>query len=80
MLTLHSILYLSQYPGLITGLIGAWLVSDSTNIKRYWGFLLWVISDIFLVMYGCSDGGYGLIALQAIYILTSFRGMYNNKL
>ncbi len=76
---LHTILFLSQYPALITGIIGAYFVSSTTSKKRYWGFFLWIISDICWALFGLSASGYGLVIMQLIFIFTSSRGMFNNR-
>lgn len=78
-MTLHDVLFWMQWPGLVTGLAGAWLVSGTTNRKRFWGFLLWVLSDIFWTMFGCATGGWGLILTQLVFCCTSSRGMWNNR-
>lgn len=76
---LHRLLYLCQWPALITGWWGAWYVSGTSQRLRYWGFFLWILSDIFLCLYGLSDGGFGLVIMQGVYIITSLRGMLNNR-
>lgn len=74
-----NILFLSQYPALLTGILGAILVSGSSSRKRYYGFAIWILSDIFWGLFGISSGGWGLVIMQLFFIVTSTRGMLNNR-
>lgn len=77
---LHEILFLCQYPAWATGWWGGWLVGGKKQKNRFFGFLLWVLSDISLILYGLSDMGIGVMIMQAGYVYTSWRGMKNNPL
>ena len=74
-----NILFLSQYPALLTGILGAILVAGNSSRKRYWGFAIWIISDILWALFGISSNAPGLIIMQFIFIFTSTMGMRNNR-
>lgn len=69
---------LLQYPGVVLGLIGAVLVSGSSARSRRWGFGLWIGSNACLITWSVADGAWGLLAMYAVYSVTSVIGWRNN--
>lgn len=67
--------YLS-YPIALIALIGAYF---NSNFKVE-GFYLWIISNIFFVLFNVYYGHYGMTLLYICYLGTSVNGIYKNKL
>ncbi|MCK6490621.1 MAG: hypothetical protein L6R48_20400 [Planctomycetes bacterium] len=70
---------LLQYPGVALGLIGAVLVSQRTPRLRRMGFLLWIASNVLLISWAISAAAWGLLAMYAVYSVTSVMGWLNNR-
>ena len=67
-----------QWPGVVLGLAGALLVSQSDSRRRRIGFLTWIVSNICLVLYALTIGAWGLLGMYIFYGLTSALGVKNN--
>ncbi len=76
---LHDVLLWCQWPGCVLGIIGAVYATGTTNQQRYFGFFLWVLSDLFWLAYGWEAAAYGVLASFAYFTLTSLRGMWSNR-
>ena len=70
---------LLQYPGVALGLIGAVLVSQSSPRARRSGFLLWIGSNVLLISWAIGAAAWGLLAMYAVYSVTSVMGWWNNR-
>ncbi|MBH2008939.1 MAG: hypothetical protein I8H71_04470 [Xanthomonadaceae bacterium] len=64
-----------QWAGCITGIMGALLLALNTKISG-WGFVLFLISNGFWIMYGIETKALGLITTQVVFTLTSLTGIY----
>jgi hypothetical protein len=70
---------LLQYLGVTLGLAGAVLVSQRSPRSRRWGFLLWIASNILLISWAVGAAAWGLLAMYAVYSVTSLMGWWNNR-
>jgi hypothetical protein len=70
---------LLQYPGVALGLIGAVLVSQGTTSRRRRGFQLWIGSNVLLIAWAVQAAAWGLLAMYAVYTVTSLMGWWNNR-
>ena len=70
---------LLQYPGVALGLVGAVLVSQRASRARRCGFLLWIGSNVLLISWAVSAAAWGLLAMYAVYSVTSVMGWWNNR-
>ena len=70
---------LLQYPGVALGLIGAVLVSQRSLRARRSGFLLWRGSNVLLISWAVGAAAWGLLAMYAVYSVTSVMGWWNNR-
>lgn len=70
---------LLQWPGMAFGLLGAPLVSGRSDRARRWGFVSWIVSNVCWIAWGVHTGGWGLVAMQAVFCATSFQGWWNNR-
>lgn len=70
---------LLQYVGVVFGLAGAVLVSQRSQRARRRGFMLWIGSNILLISWAINAAAWGLLAMYAVYSVTSVIGCWNNS-
>lgn len=68
-----------QWPGMALGLVGAVLVAGRSVRSRRWGFALWVASNLFWIANATHTGTWGLVIMQACFLVTSGLGWWNNR-
>jgi hypothetical protein len=68
-----------QYGGVALGLTGAVLVSQRSTRARRSGFLLWIGSNVLLISWAVGAAAWGLLAMYAVYSVTSVMGWWNNR-
>lgn len=68
-----------QYGGVALGLTGAVLVSQRSQRARRNGFLLWIGSNVLLINWAVGAAAWGLLAMYAVYSVTSVMGWWNNR-
>lgn len=68
-----------QYGGVALGLTGAVLVSQRSQRARRNGFLLWIGSNVLLISWAVGAAAWGLLAMYAVYSVTSVMGWWNNR-
>lgn len=68
-----------QYLGVALGLGGAVLVAGATPRARRWGFGLWIASNAALIGWALHAAAWGLLAMYAVYSVTSIMGWRNNR-
>lgn len=73
------IMELLQYPGVLLGLTGAFLVSQRSRQLRRSGFLFWIGSNVLLISWAIGAAAWGLLAMYAVYSITSLMGWWNNR-
>jgi nicotinamide riboside transporter PnuC len=64
-----------EWLGAITGLLGSGLIACRLDISGY-GFVLFLVSNVFLVAYGLKTRAWGLVTMQLGYTATSLLGLY----
>ena len=69
----------TQYVGVAFGLMGAVLVAGATARSRRWGFGLWIASNACLISWTVNAAAWGLLAMYAVYSITSAVGLWNNR-
>jgi hypothetical protein len=69
----------TQYLGVALGFAGAVLVAGATTRNRRWGFGLWIASNACLVAWTLNAAAWGLLAMYAVYSITSSVGLWNNR-
>ena len=69
----------TQYIGVALGLTGAVLVAGATTRSRRWGFGLWITSNACLISWTVNAGAWGLLAMYAVYSITSVVGLWDNR-
>ncbi|MCP4121406.1 MAG: hypothetical protein GY751_06595 [Bacteroidetes bacterium] len=63
-----------EWAGSITGLIGAAVLSTNTSLSG-WGFVLFLISNLFLIFYAFQNRANGLLTMQLGFTATSVLGI-----
>jgi hypothetical protein len=69
---------LLEWGGMLTGVIGAWLVGDQNPQRRLAGFAFFLASNVLWAAWGAGSMTFGLIAMQVAYTITSIRGIASN--
>jgi nicotinamide riboside transporter PnuC len=64
-----------QWLGCISGVVGSLLLALH-NRHSGWGFVFFLISNVFWISYGFAIGAMGLISMQCIFFVTSVLGVY----
>jgi len=64
-----------EWSGCFTGVLGALLLALNTKHSG-WGFVLFLISNGFWIMYGIENNAIGLITTQVVFTMTSLIGIY----
>lgn len=64
-----------EWCGAITGLVGAGLLATNSPISA-WGFVSFLISNAFWVLFGIRERTYGLLLMQVGFTATSLLGIY----
>jgi nicotinamide riboside transporter PnuC len=64
-----------QWAGCATGVAGAFILALNTKHSG-WGFVLFLISNGFWMMYGIETKALGLVTSQVVFTLTSLIGIY----
>ena len=63
-----------EWAGALSALLGAALIASNTGISG-WGFVLFLVSNVCLMRFGDRIGGYGLVAMQAGFVLVNLIGI-----
>lgn len=64
-----------QWLGCATGASGSMLLAINARYSG-WGFVLFLVSNIFWAVFGVVTHAPGLIAMQVIFTITSIVGIY----
>ena len=70
---------LLQWIGAILGMLGAPLVASRSSRVRCSGFGVWIGSNVALISWASITGAWGLVAMQAFFCWSSWRGWMNNR-
>lgn len=72
---------LLQWLGCAAGVGGAWLLGQkfSTSNTRAWGWILFLVSNACWIAWGLVFQVWGLLVMQALFTVTSLRGLINNR-
>lgn len=76
---MHTFLLWLQWPGLVLGIAGAPLVASKLTSWRFWGFIVWLLSDLCWFGYGAEAHVWGLFWNYSFFIGTATIGAYNNR-
>lgn len=68
-----------QWIGMPLSLAGAWLVGAIQPERRQIGFWLFMASNTIWALFALSLGAWGLLITQALFAVTSIRGIRANR-
>jgi len=63
-----------EWAGSLFGILGALLLALNTKVSG-WGFVLFLISNVFWIAYGMMNEVYSLLVMQAFFTATSLLGV-----
>ncbi len=66
-----------EWAGSLTGIGGAFLVALASPTLAVAGYGLWTLSNLALIAYTVKGRMHGLLAMQAVYLVTSLLGLVN---
>jgi hypothetical protein len=64
-----------QWPGMVTNVIGSWLMTSSHPIKRHIGFWFFIASNVCWAVWGFQASAYALIVMQFALAILNIRGL-----
>lgn len=64
-----------EWSGAVTGIAGAVLLALNVPYSGI-GFVFFLMSNVFLIAYGCLRQASGIITMQVFFSLTSLLGIY----
>jgi hypothetical protein len=67
-----------QWPAMVVTLAASWLVASRRERRRYWGFWVFLLSNVLWVAWGISSHAWALIALQLGLLTMNIRGARRN--
>ena len=67
-----------QWPAMVVTLTGAWLVASKHRHRRYWGFGVFIASNVLWILWGLHTAAWALIALQVGLFVMNVRGAREN--
>lgn len=70
-------LHLLEWTGAVLGVIGSYLLAENRSFSRY-AWPIWIGSNVCLIAYFVAIHSWGVLAMQAVYLLSSIRGLYRS--
>lgn len=64
----------AQWAGSVTALVGAGLLASRVRLSP-WGFVLFLISNVFLLFYSVSIGAWGLLVMNIGFAVINLLGV-----
>ncbi len=68
-----------QWTAAIVSVLGSWLVGAVLSYHRFVGFTLFLLANALWAVYGVLTDQWGIVLMQAVFTLTSLRGLLNNR-
>ena len=67
-----------QWPAMATTVAAAWLVGSRKEMRRGWGFWLFLLSNALWILWGIAASAWALVLLQLFLAATNIRGVTRN--
>jgi hypothetical protein len=78
--TPHARLFiLIQWTGALVALVGSFLVGCGDPRERFWGFWLFLFSNVLWILWARRHAAWGLLVMQLAFCVTSVRGIIGNN-
>jgi len=65
-----------EYLAMVLGVLGAWLVAEKNRL----GFMSWIISNIFWIIFAIYHSYWGMLIQFTIFLILAIRGWYKWRL
>jgi hypothetical protein len=67
-----------QWPAMAMTIVAAWLVASRKEMRRGWGFWIYLLSNVLWVVWGIAASAWALVLLQVFLAVTNIRGVSRN--
>jgi hypothetical protein len=67
-----------QWPAMVLSVLGSWFVADVSPSLRMLGFALFLAANVAWLVWGWHTRAWALVIMQAVFTLTSLRGIWSN--
>lgn len=74
-----DLLNLLQWPAFAASVTAAYLVGSNGKSTRNFGFWVFLLSNVFWVVWGVHTSAWALIALQVCLAALNIRGLYKTE-
>ena len=68
-----------QWLAAASALIGAWLVASPAARLRFWGFVMFLLSNGLWIAWGAYAAAGAIILMNALFLITSIRGLWKSR-
>ena len=68
-----------QWPAMAVTLFAAYLIGSKRPERRVFGFSMFILSNVLLIVWGWHDEAWALITLQAALMAMNVRGIFKNE-
>lgn len=72
-------MHLIEWIAALVALGGAWCIGSSRQDVRQLGFCAFLLSNALWIVWGGFSGAWGLVTMQALFCVTSVRGIITNR-
>lgn len=68
----------SDWIGALLAIVGSYLLSFGGAGMIKWGWVAYVVSNLFWVSYGINNGKWSIIVMQVVFMVSSINGVFRN--
>lgn len=68
-----------QWPAMAITVMASWLVASSNEVRRGWGFWVFLVSNTLWIAWGWHTASWALVVLQLCLIAMNIRGARKNE-
>lgn len=66
---------LLQWPAFVASVTAAWLVGSTDERRRFFGFWIFLLSNVLWIIWAWPDQAWALVALQMVLAAMNIRGL-----
>lgn len=66
---------LLQWPAFVASITAAWLVGSTDQRRRFFGFWIFLLSNVLWIIWAWPDQAWALVALQMVLAAMNIRGL-----
>ncbi|MDZ4728787.1 MAG: hypothetical protein SH820_02450 [Xanthomonadales bacterium] len=68
-----------QWPAFAASVAAAWLVGSTNERRRFFGFWIFLVSNVLWIVWAWPDRAWALVALQIVLAAMNIRGLKKAK-